>query len=80
MHKRPAQQPTTKQDLTPTRIGTGADPGSAIAPPQGPGQQDLGRLQQQAHQICPGCGALMVDRGCKVRCLRCGFFLDCSDG
>jgi hypothetical protein len=67
MQKRPAQQPTSEQYSTHTRTGTAADP-------------DRGRLQQQAHQICPGCGALMVDRGCKVRCLRCGFFLDCSDG
>ena len=22
----------------------------------------------------------LIDRGCKMRCLRCGFFLDCSDG
>ncbi|HRI52180.1 MAG TPA: hypothetical protein PLW65_18535 [Pseudomonadota bacterium] len=67
MQKRPAQRPTTEPDSTPTRTAA-AEPG------------DPGRLQQQAHQICPGCGALMVDRGCKVRCLRCGFFLDCSDG
>ncbi len=33
-----------------------------------------------AHRICPGCGTAMVDRSCKLRCLRCGFFLDCSDG
>lgn len=68
MQKRPAQRPTTEQYLPPSRTATTAEP------------DDPGRLQQQAHQICPGCGALMVDRGCKVRCLRCGFFLDCSDG
>lgn len=72
MQKRPAQRPTSEHYSTPTRSGAAADPGAV--------QQDLGRLHQQAHQICPGCGALMVDRGCKVRCLRCGFFLDCSDG
>jgi hypothetical protein len=33
-----------------------------------------------AHRICPGCGTAMVDRSCKLRCLKCGFFLDCSDG
>ncbi len=75
MQKRPAHQPTNAQYCTPPRLGSAADPGSASAAPL-----ELGRLQQQAHQICPGCGALMVDRGCKVRCLRCGFFLDCSDG
>lgn len=38
------------------------------------------RLHTESHRICPGCGAELVDRGCKMRCLRCGFFLDCSDG
>jgi len=37
-------------------------------------------LHTEAHRICPGCGTELVDRGCKMRCLRCGFFLDCSDG
>lgn len=37
-------------------------------------------LFEQAHRTCPGCSADMVDRGCKLRCPRCGFFLDCSDG
>jgi ribosomal protein S27AE len=34
----------------------------------------------ESHRICPGCGLSMIDRGCKLRCTRCGFFLDCSDG
>jgi hypothetical protein len=34
----------------------------------------------ESHRICPGCGAELIDRGCKMRCQRCGFFLDCSDG
>ena len=28
--------------------------------------------------VCPGCGATMYERGCKLRC-RCGYFLSCSD-
>jgi len=38
------------------------------------------RIESDAHRVCPGCGTQMVDRGCKLRCARCGFFLDCSDG
>jgi hypothetical protein len=37
-------------------------------------------LHVASHRICPGCGTALIDRGCKMRCLRCGFFLDCSDG
>ncbi len=29
---------------------------------------------------CVNCGAEMTQRSCKVRCLRCGVFEDCSDG
>ncbi|MEA2626809.1 MAG: hypothetical protein QOD06_2854 [Candidatus Binatota bacterium] len=28
---------------------------------------------------CPNCGARLEKRQCKARCLRCGFFHDCSD-
>lgn len=34
----------------------------------------------ESHRICACCGLEMIDRGCKLRCRRCGFFLDCSDG
>jgi hypothetical protein len=57
--------------IRPGAAPVGADPATPL---------ELARLQAQAHQICPGCGTTMIDRGCKVRCLRCGFFLDCSDG
>ena len=29
---------------------------------------------------CLRCGEVMEERGCKVRCPRCGAFYDCSDG
>ena len=42
--------------------------------------EDTAELTVQSHRFCPGCGTELVDRGCKMRCTRCGFFLDCSDG
>jgi hypothetical protein len=30
-------------------------------------------------QYCPTCGAKLKDRGCKLKCEQCGFFLSCSD-
>jgi len=29
--------------------------------------------------LCANCGCELVERGCKVRCARCGYFEDCSD-
>lgn len=29
--------------------------------------------------ICPNCGTVMYDRGCKTRCPKCHYFTDCSD-
>jgi hypothetical protein len=28
---------------------------------------------------CVTCGLTLTERGCKVRCPRCGYFEDCSD-
>lgn len=50
------------------------------APPVEPSPDELQRRAAESHRICPGCGAALIDRGCKMRCPRCGFFLDCSDG
>ena len=29
---------------------------------------------------CLVCGAVMHERGCRVRCARCGYFEDCANG
>ena len=28
---------------------------------------------------CPNCSQRLEERGCKLRCGRCGYFMDCSD-
>ncbi len=32
-----------------------------------------------AMHYCPNCSAHLEERGCKLRCGRCGYFMDCSD-
>ena len=32
-----------------------------------------------ASQFCPNCSVKLVDRGCKLKCPQCGYFLSCSD-
>lgn len=34
---------------------------------------------QPAH-VCLGCGAPMLEVGCKIRCRSCGYFEDCGNG
>jgi len=34
---------------------------------------------ENIHLICPNCDAPMLDRGCKLLCQRCGYFMGCSD-
>lgn len=62
----------------------GARPGASSTAETTDGRADLRpdtmRLSIESHRYCPGCSSEMFDRGCKLRCPRCGFFLDCSDG
>jgi hypothetical protein len=30
--------------------------------------------------VCLGCGAPMIEIGCKIRCRGCGYFEDCGGG
>ena len=32
-----------------------------------------------AMHYCPNCSQRLQDRGCRLRCNRCGYFMDCSD-
>lgn len=37
------------------------------------------QLEGDNYKICESCGAEMEERGCKIRCKRCGYFRSCSD-
>lgn len=36
--------------------------------------------ERDDEEICPRCGDVMRNDDCKLRCLRCGYFEDCSSG
>ncbi len=35
--------------------------------------------EENNYQICESCGNNMEERGCKLKCKRCGYFRSCSD-
>lgn len=37
------------------------------------------RTDRLAMLHCPNCSQRLEDRGCRLRCNRCGYFMDCSD-
>jgi Zn finger protein HypA/HybF involved in hydrogenase expression len=36
-------------------------------------------VEQNAMLYCPNCSQHLESRSCKLRCDRCGYFMDCSD-
>jgi hypothetical protein len=68
----------------PTPAWAWFEPGNAAPPPQMLAVSPLEIVRPEAatgpdpYLVCPGCGATMYERGCKLRC-RCGYFLSCSD-
>lgn len=35
--------------------------------------------EEENNLVCEACGFRLEERGCKVRCKRCGYFRSCSD-
>ncbi len=52
---------------------TGNKPTAAFTRDQVAGPKPL------AMHYCPNCSQRLTDRGCKLRCERCGYFMDCSE-
>lgn len=38
-----------------------------------------GSEESNAMLFCPNCSQRLESRSCKLRCDRCGYFMDCSD-
>lgn len=52
------------------------DEAMAKSEPESPA---IAPVEENLHFTCPNCEARMMDRGCKLICRRCGYFMGCSD-
>jgi hypothetical protein len=48
-------------------------------PPSGPLRKQTAKAAADPGMACPNCSAHLQDRGCKLKCPQCGFYLSCSD-
>ena len=42
-------------------------------------EQSTRKPPELAMHYCPNCSQRLEPRSCKLRCNRCGYFMDCSD-
>lgn len=42
-------------------------------------ERSAGKSAELAMHYCPNCSQRLQDRGCRLRCNRCAYFMDCSD-
>jgi NADH pyrophosphatase NudC (nudix superfamily) len=43
------------------------------------GTREMARWAGHPERFCPNCSAELNERGCKLSCRQCGFYLSCSD-
>lgn len=48
-------------------------------PPRPAPNTPLTSAEQNVMLYCPNCSQRLESRSCKLRCDRCGYFMDCSD-
>lgn len=48
-------------------------------PPRPAPSAPLTSAEQNVMLYCPNCSQRLESRSCKLRCDRCGYFMDCSD-
>ena len=42
-------------------------------------RRSVRKSAELAMHYCPNCSQRLEDRGCRLRCNRCPYFMDCSD-
>ncbi|MFT4688043.1 MAG: hypothetical protein ACI9OD_000236 [Limisphaerales bacterium] len=58
-----------------TSASSDTSPPILVEPPAAAGNTVLGEYWRW----CPRCGKELENRGCKLRCARCHYFMSCSD-
>jgi len=55
------------------------EPGEVNRTEVKPAETSAGCGAEHPERFCPNCSTELNERGCKLRCLWCGFYLSCSD-
>jgi hypothetical protein len=72
--------PEVARDYLARMARNGSDTGEgSLAEPAKPEVAEVGLWAGHPERFCPNCSAQLTENRCKLSCLRCGYYLSCSD-